>query len=144
MEDLLLLEEFDPFTPKRPLVASLHLDTEKESDTGHHSRMTTERPYPDDTATTTFGSCEIANNHVFHLNYCDCWLHVDFCCTKRVTVQWWYIRVVGYLQVADYSAVYFYQCNVSGGYNGVFEYSMCHWIEYLSSKLRNSGSLGKV
>ena len=53
MEDLLLLEEFDPFTPKRPLVASLHLDTEKESDTGHHSRMTTERPYLDDPATTT-------------------------------------------------------------------------------------------
>ena len=44
MDELLLLEE---------AVTSLHLDTEKESDTGHHSRTTTERPYLDDPATTT-------------------------------------------------------------------------------------------
>jgi len=49
-------------------VTSLHLDTEKESDTGHHSRMTTKRPYPGDPATTTHRrSCVVYN---FGLDVC--------------------------------------------------------------------------
>ena len=55
MEGLLLLEAFDPFTQKRPLVTLLHLDMEKES-RHHSSRTTTERPSPDDPATITTGA----------------------------------------------------------------------------------------
>jgi len=64
--DMELLEEFDPFTPKRSLVTSFCPDAEREFQTGHCSRITTSlRPSSDNTATVIICVIFLKSRYVY-------------------------------------------------------------------------------